>query len=307
MQEEAYLNEARRRCELLDATRLWERGDAGVRPIPWLSNFEEHERIVAAALLEVLVFFSENQTTELLRRSLVRLLSAETNNGGPPAERRNRCADFVGNAIFVPVEGEHPTPADSGNFLCRATRQLLRLEDRHISSPRDAILAYGSGKHLVFVDDFVGSGQQLIHTWRRNYREQSPRSFAEAYAQNGTPSYYACLVAHGEGLSNIAAQIPKLSAYPAHEIGERDSFRTSLSRLRTHPRTSTLSVEVESLLRKYAPRLELPSYMRQREYPVLGFRELGLTIAFKHSVPDGTLPIIWASGGDSWVPLVRRS
>jgi len=36
-----------------------------------------------------------------------------------------------------------------------------------------------------------------------------------------------------------------------------------------------------------------------------GFHNLGLGVAFEHSVPDATLPVFWHSS-DDWKPLRRR-
>ena len=62
---------------------------------------------------------------------------------------------------------------------------------------------------------------------------------------------------------------------------------------------------VLDLIMKYSDR-----YMRAEAVPdyvgTYGFNELGLTIAFQHSVPDATLPIFWSCTAD-WNPLYRRS
>ena len=63
--------------------------------------------------------------------------------------------------------------------------------------------------------------------------------------------------------------------------------------------------DVHSLIRKYAG-IYLKSPNVESWVMEYGFHDLGLTIAFEHSVPDATLPIFWADGSN-WKPLYRRS
>lgn len=60
-------------------------------------------------------------------------------------------------------------------------------------------------------------------------------------------------------------------------------------------------------LRRHSNQLKLKNYMKPREFPAYGFHELALTIGFPDSVPDSTLPVIWARGGAKWKPLKEQT
>lgn len=69
------------------------------------------------------------------------------------------------------VTGEVPNDTDSGYMFARMARQQLGLDERQIMSNREALetLLREGPRPVVFVNDFVGSGDQFISTWEREY------------------------------------------------------------------------------------------------------------------------------------------
>jgi hypothetical protein len=305
---ELYVNRVLARCESLSQAQFWTRDEPLLQPRAWLNNFEEDERPTAAALIETFSFFNELQTTRLFQRSLRQMLSARSQASGDPETRRTDCSSFLGEAVFTPVEGESPNPSDSGNFLCRRVRQILEHpDDSQIMTPDAAVEAAKQGKPVVFVDDFVGSGNQMKDTWRRVHAGTAAGSFENLAASRSIDVSYVSLVATKTGLTNLTTVAPQLHVFSAHAVDGRDRFTESLQRIADPPvPTEDLLTSADDLLRKYAPMLVLPPYLvgDARAY---GFHNLGLSIAFNHSVPDATLPIFWAPGTGDWTPLRRRA
>jgi hypothetical protein len=61
-----------------------------------------------------------------------------------------------------------------------------------------------------------------------------------------------------------------------------------------------LRARLKDVVVKYSTRIGIP------EEKVFGHGRLGLNLAFGHSIPDFTLPLMWATAPD-WKPLRRRS
>ena len=304
----SYLNRIKLKTEALARAGIWPSNDPGrVRPNSWLGNFTASEEEIAAALIDVFVYFSDEQVTQLLRRALTRLFQKF---GGPDRsieDRKHRITNLLSRTLFVPVEGESPNPTDSGNYLCRCVRQTLELSDSNIASPAKALSQYiADDRIIVFVDDMVGTGNQMRLTWDRQYAIADPRSFRHAFDRTKRNCYYICLVCSSEGRSEITS-LSGIDLISAHDLENRDRVPAALARISDHPAASGLQAAIDVLLTKYANQLILDSYMRPDDHPRLGFGNLGLTLGFQHSIPDATLPIYWASGAGSWTPMTKRA
>lgn len=306
----SYLNRIKLKGEALARAGIWPSNDPGrVRPNPWLDNFADHEEEIAAALIDVFVFFPQEQVTQLLRRALTRLFQKFAGTAHRSlANRQNRIATQLSRSLFVPVEGEDPNPTDSGNYICRCVRQTLELPDSNIETPTAALKQYvADGKTIVFVDDMVGTGSQMHATWHREYGNDDPKSFRHAYSRVQRDCYYVCLASCSSGRSAISS-LSGIDLVSAHDLDDRDHFHSAIARIPDHPAGSRLQPAVDSLLAKYATQLTfVNSYMRRYDYPIRGFGSLGLTLGFHHSIPDATLPIYWANGTGSWTPMSRRA
>ena len=304
----SYLKRVTQKSDALARARMWPTNDPGkVRYKLWLNNFTNGEVEMAAALIDVFVYFSDEQVTQLLRRVLSRLFQSFCGTEQSLEARRERIRDQLERTLFLPVEGETPNPADSGNYMCRRVRQLLELPDSQVQKPAAALPQYLNGeKTIVFVDDIVGTGQQLHATWLREYQLNNPKSFWEAYKHTKNRCYYISLASTKEGRQKLAAETG-IELISAHNLQDRDRFNAALRRIPDHPAGSELHDGVDSLLDNHAAELTLASYMREGAFPLFGFHNLGLTLGFQHSMPDATLPIYWASSSNSWTPLSKRT
>ena len=303
----SYLNRVCLKSEALTRAGMWPSNDPGkIHSKQWLNNFDENELDIAASLVDIFVYFSDQQVTQVLERALRRLLQDFGGSEQSVSARRDKILNCLENTVFVPVEGETPNPTDSGNFICRRTRQILELADCQVQRPTIALQKYlNDGKTIVFLDDMVGTGNQMSDTWKREYSPRIPKSFRVAYRRTNRQCYYVCLACSEDGKNNLSA-FHGIKLIAAHFLQERDCFNVSLERIPDHPRGASLQSDAQKLLAKYATSLKLNTYMQVDNFPILGFGRLGLTLGFQHSIPDCTLPIYWADGGDTWKPFSNR-
>ena len=272
-----------------------------LNPLAWLNNFSTDERPFALNLLNIFLYFND-QLTDALFRATVQQLSAPLTHSAISLEgARDMWQRFLASVYITYVQGENPNPTDSGIVFARKARQVLALDETRILDPRNALSAVltDSPSALMFVDDFLGSGNQMIATWNRPYRptDDGPYTFAAA-ARNGTQVIFVPIVATRYGLSRVARYCPGLTVRPAHTLDDRYSL------------TSPDSILWPDALKPRARSFLLDASRRAgivQEHPDgwQGFHDLALALAFSHSVPDATLPLFfWDRNG--WAPLISR-
>jgi hypothetical protein len=294
MDESEYIELTLRKVDALKLAGLLCR-EPQVRPRAWLSNFPDEQKFPAAVLLDTLVYYSDPMTTALLRSTYTDLLDLARSRGEE---------DELSRAVITAVEDEIPNPSDSGNLFCRKARYTLGVPEARVVRPREALERAVAGETVIFVDDFIGSGEQICKTWERIYRSASPRSFSEAAIGGASRIYYLVLVSTKQGLSNSLFKCPGLQIVPGHVLDGEYSVR------RAHefpqvPQDADLQGRIHDLLQSVSGRLQLKPFMRQADYALYGFHSLGLTFGFEHGVPDASLPILWAAGDASWTPLLQ--
>lgn len=138
-----------------------------------------------------------------------------------------------------------------------------------------------SSKTIIFVDDYIGSGN----------------SFKEFWSQIGT--YYnpnhnyilATLIAHKQGIDSITSDIPIKIITPTKPI--------PISGKIFHNKNTTFTKNEKKILKKYCNDLGFPS---QNRY---GFMDTQSMVIIYERSPNNILPILYANTG-KWVPLFPR-
>lgn len=301
MRSDVYLQSVLEKSEGLVRSGLWAPSPY-VRSRAWLENFDSpDEQLLAATLLDNFIYFSDRATDQLLRAAFS-LYEDSVLTG--LASDLTAAESLLQRAVFTPIEGETPSPTDSGNLLCRRARNVLGIAEARLLDPANALVQALQGRGVVFLDDFLGSGNQFIDTWKRPYAVGAPRSFEDAYAAAPFPVHVLCLVTTSSALSRMKTAIPEALIAAAHVLDDSYSIHR-LAAPPLHPPISDFASSMTGFLRRHAGALTLESYMKANNQPLYGFSRLGLMIAFEHSVPDSTLPIFWAPDGPRWTPLVR--
>jgi hypothetical protein len=214
-------------------------------------------------------------------------------------------AAFVDSVIITHVTGETPNPTDSGYTFARKARQVLQIQEERILGPDRVLekLLSGVQRTIVFVDDFVGSGNQFIDTWNReiNVGGKTWASFRRiAPLVRGAKFFYCPLICTDVGYKRIRQNCPEIILHPAHVLSRRYNALDPDSLIWPNELKSTAC----EFIRKASLRAGIPDN-NGGVNDWRGFKKLGLTLAIGDSVPDATLPIFyWEQNG--WKPLIRR-
>lgn len=299
MRDDVLVKEVLAKCEALKQAGFWP-PEPQIRPRAWINNFEKEDRAIAAYLLDKFSFYNKKLTDALFVASYNSI--GDGLPKGPTAPSTDTLITALDNAVFTPVTGEDPNPTDSGNLFCRNARQVLRIPEQRIVSPGKAAELAINGRTVVFLDDFIGSGDQFIKTWNRNYTAARGCSFSSISQYSDFAAIYLTLVTTDYGLSNIQRKAPSVAVCATHTL----DASSTISGLDI---TQQQRLCIENFLEKYAPRLRpKESYMsRNPKWLRYGYKERGLLLGFEHSVPDATLPIFWSAGPADWEPLIERA
>lgn len=264
-------------------------------PDRWLTNFTAHERPYAINILNVFLYFN-SRLIDAMFSAAIHSLSAELISGN----NRPSWRDFLSKVTVTYVQGEQPSPTDSGYVFARKARQVIGFEQCRVLPPAAALRSLWRDPALpiLFVDDFVGSGEQMTVEWNRQQEPDSQASFRDA-CRAETIVYYVPLIATTTGLDWIAQKCPGLRVRPAHILDAGYSL--------TSPRSflwpPSLKANARDVLWTASHRAGIPEHC---PFGWQGFQDLALAISFEHSVPDATLPLIyWEARG--WRPLIRRT
>ena len=285
---------------LLDSA-VWFHSDS-LDPHGWLQNFETHERPFALNLLNVFLYYNEQLVDALFRRAVLQLSRAVTRTARTTIEADEQWMKFIGEILVTYVEGENPNPSDSGYVFARKARQVLGIEEDQIVSPGDVLSAYlrTSGRTVLLVDDFVGSGSQTLNTWHHRYDIGNGDICSLARAsENGARIIYVPIVSTSQGMETVNRTCPGLQMCPSHILERHYSLTDPDSILWP----ADLKPHAVDFLRTASDRAGITPHS---EIPWDGYQGLGLGVAFSHCVPDATIPLYyWEQFG--WTPLIRRA
>lgn len=294
---------------------LWE--NRATLPVveQWLSNFTgdtddvERERLHALHLLANLNYFGLREIRELLKvvyRDLYRypIIQDLRASMGPTAnatiltqafEQELKATRFLGMG----------NPSESGTHLLYYFRQENTLPKDLFVHPNELFTGATTEaatrlikplKHIVFIDDLLGSGTQAAQYSDRVLKDISAIA---ARDHRTIRVHYLVLFARSDGLSNARATAFDRVA-TVHELD--DSYRVfhPNSRVFRNPPSGVDSVSAHLLAKHYGSRLA-PGHP-------LGYKDGQLLLGFHYNIPDNTLPIVWSSrdANPSWTPVMLR-
>ena len=278
-------------------------------PYPWLQNFTSDEHPYALNLLNVFLYFNDSLIDAMFHNALQRLSARITEPATSLSEARQLWISFLDSVVVTYIEGETPNATDSGRIFAGKARRVLGIDQVQILEPAQALaqISDSSGPPVLLVDDFVGSGEQTIKSWKREYVPKSaagvdqlrqPVSLESASALGASITYIP-LVATRFGLNAVAATCSDLRTEPVHTLGEEYSLANADSVLWPEP----LRASAQDFLYSASERAGI---VGDCEFGWKGFSDLALALAFSHTVPDATLPLYFWEG-PGWSPLVRRT
>ena len=169
--------------------------------------------------------------TDALLRSAVQIyFSAAAKNR--PAGIRN-IDDYIRETAFVICEGERPRPTDSGHIFARKLRDRFGIPEDQIFRPRFALEQRSMFSRFVFIDDFAGSGNQFIETWRTKHNVSGTQmSYADLSKQSKLVFAYCCCIATTKAREAVELEAPSVALCPAHQLtAERQRGISQLTNL----------------------------------------------------------------------------
>ena len=238
-------------------------------------------------LLQELRFYPDSLLRErmqqvdlIVRQGLTRKIEA----------RRKKQADVV-VSYFDGV-------ADSGAELARMYADVGSIYSDNVVE-REALLKYlaktDEARVLLYLDDFVGSGEQLSDYLREPGTKEVIRWAAD---DRRLRVVYIAMVADFSGWAAVERLVAREGLpIELHALEVLDAA--------SRPFEGKLGAFSDQDERRRAK--ELAGYFGARllkKHP-LGVGDLGLAVVFERGCPNNTLPVLWAEGSE-WHPLFKR-
>lgn len=286
--------------------QLWPRA-ARFDPKGWLENFDAADQKYAIRLLEGFTYFADELVGALFKGAFQNLSQLVVQNKDNYFSASSQWTQFLESAIVVRVEGHHSSDADSGFIFTRLARDRLGVQEEQLLAPARALeqLKATPRGNVIFVDDFVGSGEQFENTWTKIHQlsDLGAASFKSVVGTIGSGAvkfYYCPLICTEVGGDYIAAKCPLVKVVPAHVLPESYSALSSSSVIWRED----MKVEGPLFVERASVKAGIP-FRDGQEGCWTGYRKLGLALAFAHGWPDAVLPI-FTHQENGWKPLLKK-
>lgn len=253
----------------------------------WLGNFKlKNERRLAFELVPKIIVYSRKEMEILCQvayRKLLELTAHASSRIHMPLALINK------SFLFIPL-------TDGGNYWCRHLRHLYRLASgTAVQSFNDVSRAeFSKRKYVIFVEDFVGTGNDAIRKYRKFKLEQIANQFPHLSL------YYISLIGTEWGIRKISTNT-RLSVICGEVLNDRYKAFNANSLIYEDERKRKKAFTAFS---KYGLKLcdgdpEIDGYP-------LGFDDSQLTVVLYDNTPDNTLPVIWYPD-KGWLALFKRN
>lgn len=234
----------------------------------WLDYFAQEDIGVAAKVLDHVMVVGDPQISQGYKEALESLEGWDTDS-----EKRSGRWYFVGFG----------RPSESGPAMLRQFRQANNLAYAKFDGlfhdlrdlPELKLTAYD---HVVFVDDFSGTGRQVAKMWPR---------VAELVASEA--HCYLVLTAITTDAREKLASIPELQIVASMTLGPDQAV--------FHESNTSFSDEERSTIERYGQKAD-PANPK-------GFGGLGVLFVLSHSTPNNCLPILHVDKPD-WRGIFPR-
>lgn len=286
--------------------QLWPRA-ARFDPKGWLENFDVADQKYAIRLLEGFTYFSGELVEALFCGAFQNLSQLVVQNKDNYFSASTQWSQFLESAIVVRVEDNHSSDADSGFIFTRIARDIVGIKEEQILSPAKALarLRTTPRGNVIFVDDFVGSGEQFGNMWAKIHQlpDLAAASFKSLVATIGSHSvgfYYCPLVCTEVGYQHILRTCPLVKVVPAHILPSTYSALSDNSVIWR----DDMKVAGPDFVKRASDKARIP-FRDGQEGCWQGYRKLGLALAFAHGWPDAILPI-FTHHENGWKPLLKK-
>jgi hypothetical protein len=245
-------------------------GVTDARLSEWLDQFDDADKDAAARLLDAVEFISAEQLHAALRSVLSRL----------PGWNRNR-SKRRGKFVFVAFSSSAGESGDNMLHQFRLANNLNQSTFDSLFIGRSDILRerLGSDDTVVFLDDFVGTGNQAVTAWQKMFQELT----------SGVGNVYlATVAAFTKGSERIRVET-RMQLLAHRHLSNRDSI--------VHGDCAHFSDQEKQRLLHYCR-------IASVDQP-WGFGDCGLVIVLYHQCPNNSLAILQTTS-QRWEPLFPR-
>lgn len=267
----------------------------------WLANFKDDDKTVALALLDSFLYFSSELTSKILASEFHRLSEVVCPFDMHPQQRRSAWRTFRSRVVVSYPTDEEPGATDSGRSYLRKARGVLGLKESQYADPADAIARLNQDPRIpiLLIDDFVGTGSQVIQTWKRAYNIggglASFADFTDAHI------FYIPVLSTERARRRINIEAPTLHLRPGHLLTEEYSVFHEKS-IMWPEGLQPAGIE---FVRNASKRAGIPMGNGAKPDDWCGFGSLGLCVALDDTIPDASLTLFyWEKNG--WRPLKYR-
>ncbi|WP_210522153.1 phosphoribosyltransferase-like protein [Hymenobacter terricola] len=278
----------------------------------WLKNFvSKEEKAVAHDLLRGFLVFSERMTRELFRSAIQKIMPHVVDFSLPAAEVQAAWRQAVERMLIVPVRGETPNLTDSGFGYARLFRDVFGLRQSQFLPITQVVSrtmgAVAPAPIVVFVDDFVGSGEQFIKLWQAQ-QEQAQHgwafSFEEAAPSGAAQFFYCPLAASSYGLAAIEQVCGShVTLCPAHVVSAEYNALSPSYRFWS---STDVQQSGPAVLANIARRVGMPAHDNHHVDDWRGYHRLGLGLVLGDAMPDACLGV-FRFNQRGWHPLFNKA
>lgn len=244
--------------------------------IRWLENFDEIEVDLAIDLLSVYEYISFNELMFRLNDLLYELYK-NIPKGDKIIIFPYGKVGKSGTLVTYPLK-------NTNAFKSRENDIILTHDYKYVTNPT-------SYNHIVFLDDFIGSGKTFCKEFSK------PNSVQKWITDNNIKNIYILSsIIMVEGKKYILDRFPKIKKIVSEERNR--IFDPKLSPLKVLGNLS----DIENTILKHGNTLKVGPYPYVFPY---GFDNSQALVSYFHCTPNNTLSIIWG-GNKNWTPLFPR-
>jgi hypothetical protein len=291
-----FLRKVSSRCDILIKTGVWDFNNAKLRA--WMKNFKGAEaQYLCAHLLDSLIYRSDRMTTSLCNHAIYSTLPNSL------ATYPDNITDWIlrlrrpgaTGFCFVAAEGIN---RKGERVSGKSGQTVLRKYDRsgvvHKSHFIDAShlldrLNTNNYQHVVFIDDFCGTGTQFSDFYHHFEFSKIPQAVSQ---------YYIPFACHEDAIfKKLNTETPLVKVAPVELLGEKNKFffeKSGTFRGDKLNSVNTAKLFYQKLLTDNDINLD-----------PFGFGSLELSYGWNMATPNNTLPIYYTDKS-KWNPLLTR-
>lgn len=292
---EEFIRKVNSRCEILIRTGVWDFNNAQLRA--WIKNFKGPEaQYLCAHLLDGLIYRSDRMTTSLCHHAVYSTLP---NSLGTYPDDISEWISLLKSPsgsgfCFVAVEGinragERVSGKSGQTVLRKYDRSGVAHKNYFIDASHLLDRVNGNYRHVVFIDDFCGTGTQFADFYHHFGFSNIPASVHQ---------YYIPFACHQNAISNkLNIETPRVKVAPVELLGEGNKFffeKNGTFRGDKLNSVNTAKLFYQTLLTDNGIHLA-----------PFGFGNLELSYGWNMATPNNTLPIYYTDKS-KWNPLLTR-